>query len=390
MKIARFAESASPVLGGYPGNEYLVCRGLAGLGHDVTLFTSNAPPSRYFLDKQDMNQEQDASESFRVIRTDAALTLGGDAPLMPFLLRKAWRLGAEIVHAHEAYQPSSLMAWFLSLKNQAAFTFSQERYYTAKRRAWRVPMWMVDKTLVPLTYRSAKMATAFSSAAAAYLSEQGYPRERVKIMPMCMDPSKFQVPGTPWLRRKLGLGKKEPLVLSVARLHKSKGLVHLLEAMLKVTRAVRDVKLAIVGRGREEWNLRSYASDLGLGKSVFFLTDFIQHSELASCYHEADVFALPSLYETFGVSVIEAMAAGKPVVVSDVGGMRDTVINFETGFRVRPGDADGLARALLRLLNDSGPRESMGRQARKAALKYDWHVVARMYQTFYEELVSMN
>lgn len=383
MKIARFAEFASRDLGGYPGNEFLVCTGLAELGHDVTLFTSNATPSRYFLDRQ----EQSESERFKVVRAETVISLGGDAPLMPSILRKAWRLEADIVHAHEAYLPSSLMACFLSGKNRAHFTFSQERCYEAKRLLWKAPMWMMNRIVLPFTYGSARMSTAFSTAAADYLKGHGYSREHVRIIPMCIDVSEFQSSSKPWLRSSLSVGDA-PLLLSVARLHKSKGLIYLLQALAKVRDTIKDVKLVIIGRGREESNLRQHTNRLGLEKSVSFLTGFTPHPELVRCYSEADVFVLPSLYETFGVAVIEAMASGTPVVVSNVGGMRDTVIDGEVGFRVQPANADDLANAILRLLKDSALRKSIAQHAREAAARYDWRRVAKEYESYYHELLA--
>jgi glycosyltransferase involved in cell wall biosynthesis len=112
-------------------------------------------------------------------------------------------------------------------------------------------------------------------------------------------------------------------------------------------------------------------------------TGRFQNDELAERYQAADILINPSLSESFGMTVIEAMACGKPVIVTRVGGMQETVQHGKNGLLVRPGDATDLAEAILYLLHDDALRAAMGRASRKRAAElYSWEaVVAKWLET---------
>ena len=137
-----------------------------------------------------------------------------------------------------------------------------------------------------------------------------------------------------------------PIVLTTGRLDAQKGHRFLLEAAAQIPHA----RFVLAGDGPERGNLEAQARELELGDRVRFLgyRDDIPDL-LASC----DIFVLPSLFEGLPLSVLEAMAAGRPVVSSAIGGTDEAVVQEETGLLVPPGDAGALARALLRVLSDA-------------------------------------
>jgi glycosyltransferase involved in cell wall biosynthesis len=154
------------------------------------------------------------------------------------------------------------------------------------------------------------------------------------------------------------LPKDGPIVGNVARLAPQKGHRHLLEAAVRVPHG----RFVIVGDGELRGALERRARELGIADRVEFLGARDDVPDLLASF---DVFAFPSLFEGLCVAVIEAQAAGVPVVATRVGGIRDTVVHGETGLLVPSGDADALAAAIRRLLRDRDEAAQMAREARR-------------------------
>jgi glycosyltransferase involved in cell wall biosynthesis len=123
-----------------------------------------------------------------------------------------------------------------------------------------------------------------------------------------------------------------------------------------------------VGSGPEEPRLRELAADLGLGTDVEF-RGFVDQPELAAVYAEADIFAFPTLDDPFGIVVLEAAAAGLPVVASPFGGATlDLIEDGHNGFVIDPNDIVGWACALTRLADDPSLRQRLGSRAHQVTL----------------------
>ena len=330
-------------------------------------------------------------EGVKIHRLRTATNLGSDMPIMPDLFGKMLRTKTDIIHAHEFYNYASIVASAVAKRVGIPFTFTQERYYFVKRKMWKIPYLIFDRTLSSFVRRSTKSAVAFTNSAKIFLSQSGYPLDSIEVIPMSIDADFFRPSKDSAFRERLNLGD-EPLILSVARLHRSKGLDALLVALSKVKERIPDVKLVIVGKGPEETRLRSLARFLRLADNVIFFTDLTTHDVMPRVYASCDLFVLPSLYEPFGVAVVEAMACGKPVVASDVGGMRDTVKDGVNGFKVPMDGGDRFTRILeeriLLLLEDGELRREFGQRAREHAELFDWRKNAKRYERFYERLIG--
>jgi glycosyltransferase involved in cell wall biosynthesis len=173
-----------------------------------------------------------------------------------------------------------------------------------------------------------------------------------------------------------------PVVLALARLHRRKGIDHLLEAAARLP--VADFLIA--GDGPERPALEEQAARLGLGGRVRFLGT---RTDVAELLRSSSIFVLPSLAEGLPVSVIEAMAAGRAVVATDIPGTNEIVVDGETGLLVPPRDPLALAGALGRLLGDTALRGEMGRAGRR---RVDRHFSAgamvRRIEALYEEVLD--
>jgi len=163
--------------------------------------------------------------------------------------------------------------------------------------------------------------------------------------------------------------------------------LYLLEAMKRIREEVHDAHLYIIGKGPEEQNLRSLTEKLELSSVVTFLTRPIPNHEISALYAECDLYVQPSIVEPYGIAVLEAMACGKPVVGTRVGGMLDTVEDGETGFLVDSGNVKEMADRIM-VLKDRNKRTEMRIRAREWVVsKFDWMVVGKKYQEVIRELV---
>ncbi|MBF6592138.1 MAG: glycosyltransferase family 1 protein [Ktedonobacterales bacterium] len=183
-----------------------------------------------------------------------------------------------------------------------------------------------------------------------------------------------------WRTRMTG-GDTRPILLYVGRLSHEKNL----EILARAFCSLRDLEaqLVIVGDGPA----RAQLERLLAGQPVTF-TGYLRGEALATAYASADLFAFPSLTETFGQVVLEAMASGLPVVAFDAEGVCDLVSSERTGYLVRPGDADGFASALRTLMSTPEPRLRLGICARLHAEQRAWGQVMDELIQVYELLIA--
>ncbi len=191
----------------------------------------------------------------------------------------------------------------------------------------------------------------------------------------------------PTARAQLGLPQNERLVLFVGRLIALKGVTHLIAAMTRVVMRCPDARLIIVGDGEERDSLARLTRALSMEARVVFAGER-PHEDVIRFMRAADAFALPSLLESFGMVLIEAMSCGLPVVASDVMGIPSVVEDGRNGFLVRPGDEAGLADRLVQLLVDPGARASIAAVNTQKASGYAYSRIAAQFLSLWEGVVA--
>jgi glycosyltransferase involved in cell wall biosynthesis len=180
---------------------------------------------------------------------------------------------------------------------------------------------------------------AVSRDIARELVEQlGWPEAKVEVSYNAVDLRRIEATAPPGLREQLGAGETRPLVLTPARLDAQKGHRTLFEAIAQVPDAV----FVLAGEGPEREPLETLAAQLGIGDRVRFLG---RREDVPQLLAACDVFALPSLYEGSSLAVLEAMAAGAPVVSSAIAGTDELIEDGSSGLLVPPGDSEALAAA---------------------------------------------
>jgi D-inositol-3-phosphate glycosyltransferase len=194
----------------------------------------------------------------------------------------------------------------------------------------------------------------------------------------------------------IGLKPEDRMILFVGRIEPLKGIDTLIEAMscLDLVDGPRPVHLAIIGGEPnaqpqdmtvEMTRLQKLCDDLAVGQTVVFLGKRDQGT-LPYYYSAAETLAMPSLYESFGMVALEAMACGTPVIASEVGGLGYLVQNEVTGYTIPDRDPDALCVKISQLLNDSELRERMGQAAAQYALDYAWPKITAQIRDLYEDL----
>ena len=214
--------------------------------------------------------------------------------------------------------------------------------------------------------------------------------DRLHAVPMGVDPALFRPKPRADARAALGIRQDARVVLCVGRIEPYKGTDVLVRA-LSCFHDGRDVRLLVVGGVEEgpgvEWLLR-LARSRGLSDLLDWRPAAPQH-EMAAYYAAADVCAVPSLHETFGLAALEAMACGVPVVASDAGGLRELVRHGETGLLCPPGNAAALAEALDAVLSDPPRAARMGEAGALRAGLFTWDTSAARLAAVYAGAASV-
>jgi glycosyltransferase involved in cell wall biosynthesis len=187
------------------------------------------------------------------------------------------------------------------------------------------------------------------------------------------------------IRGALGLGDEDFVVLTVARLTRDKGHYEVLRALRQVVDEDPQVRLLLAGDGPEAEGLRREIERLALQDQVLLLG---WRQDVPALLCAAEVLLLASHREGMPVATMEAMAAGLPVVATDIPGCREQVLPGETGYLVPVADVEGIARALLALRRDPRLRRLMGERAQQAAVRFDVANVVRLQTQLYTRLLT--
>jgi glycosyltransferase involved in cell wall biosynthesis len=216
------------------------------------------------------------------------------------------------------------------------------------------------------------------------LTKIGGLEQQFVTIPFGVESEQF-VTAIPATRAEFGLDEELPVVGTVCRLvEPKKGLSVLLRAVARLECvAGRPLcQVLIVGKGPAEGMLKALSKDLGIDTRVHFTG---QRLDVPRLILLMDAFVLPSLYEGFGIAILEAMAAGKPVVATTVGGIPEFVVSGESGLLVKPGDAVSLAQAIKQLLDQPEYARSIARAGQNRARKsYSIEKSVKRHEELYE------
>jgi glycosyltransferase involved in cell wall biosynthesis len=305
----------------------------------------------------------------------------------PSMLSSGWRFvrylreeRVQIVHAHDMYSNIFASVWGRIAGAPVVIT-SRRWWHTCPNRKLRVGN--------RVAFRLSHAVLANSAAVARSVHEDGVARSEVWTVPNFADDEAFE-PLSSAERLLVRRGWRVPddalVVGCVARLDPLKDHATLLRAMASLQTPGRRAHLVLVGDGETRSALERLAEELGIRDGVSFVGEVRDGGN----HHRAfDISVLASLSEGFPNTLVEAMAAGRPVVATAVGGSVDAVVDGETGLLVEPAAPDQLSAALRRLLGDAGARSRMGRAGHERARRlYDARRTVGTLEDMYERLLA--
>ncbi len=300
--------------------------------------------------------------------------------LSPRSVRRAMaaidRFRPDVIHVHEPAAPLLSLAVCLRGPRPLVGTFHA---WSDSDRLYRVARPLVRAGIDRLSAR-----LAVSAAAAAYhAGALGLPEGAFREVPNGVDVDRFaSAEPLPELA-----GERGDRLLFVGRLERRKGLEQLLRAFIHVKAQRPGVRLFVVGEGPERSRCQSLLP-ARLRSDVVFLGE-VAHDDLPRFYASADLFVSPALGgESFGIVLLEAMAAGLPVIASGIPGYRSVVQDGIEGRLVPPGDSRALAAAVDTVLENPALREAMADEGRRTVASYDWSVIAERTRDVYRSVVD--
>jgi glycosyltransferase involved in cell wall biosynthesis len=283
-------------------------------------------------------------------------TLVATAPAVPSLVslaRYVRRHGITIIHTSDRPRDAAACVVLAQMTGAACVIQAHVGYGD----------WM--SAVLKWSLRRADALIGVSEYVAQTLVASGHDPARVHAVHNALDTADWATTSRDDARRRLGLAPDTPVVLTVCRLFPSKGPGDLVEAVGQLKGRHPDVRLLIAGKEM----VPGYASELmrradvvGAGENVTLLG---QRGDVKDLMPAADVFAMPSVGEPFGLVYLEAMASCCPVVALDSGGAPEVIVHGETGLLSAPGDLPGLVVNLSTLLGDPTLRTTMGRSGRR-------------------------
>lgn len=369
MRIAVVTQPYYPQNGGISENVHHSTLELRKLGHEVHVVTSRFRTAR-----------ESADGVFRIGRNILLPHLGALANVNAGLglkreMRRIYSIHEyDVVHIHEPMSPTLPLAAIEEAPDHLAVVGT---YHASSRRgvAYRIGHRYLRRFNERIDARVAVSHAARRFAARYFDADY-------RVVPNGVDPARFH-PRGPELP---GLASDAPTILSVGRFYPRKGVPILLRALPRIAAAVPGVRLLIVGGGPLGPWYRMLARRAPC--EVRFLGE-LPREDVPRAYRTADVFVAPSTgSESFGIVHLEAMASGVPIVASDIEGYREVLDPGREALLFPNRDADGLADAVIRVLQDRELARTMAATGRRKAEQYSWAEIARRLEALYLELVG--
>ena len=351
--------------GGVQAHVRDLARHLVRGGHDVLALAPGPAPA-----PDDEPWVRGVGRSTGVPFNGSVAPICFDPRVWPAVRRALRAHEPDVVHVHEPFAPSVSMAGAMLSPAPVLATFHA---YYERGSAHDLLYAAARPLLIPVWRRLAARIAVSEPAASIVRARMGV---TPRVVPNGVDVARFagaEPADLPPGRR----------VLFVGRLERRKGFSTALAAFASMARRRSDLQLVVVGDGPEQLAVDQLGARI---RSRVHMLGRLSDADLARCYAAADVFVAPSTgQESFGLVLVEAMAAGVPVVASDLPGYRAVMRGGEAGRLVPVGDADALAAAVDALLDDPAAAARLACAGRRRAAEFSWETVCAALETIYAE-----
>ncbi len=369
MKIAMVSPYDFTWPGGVTAHVSQLAQELTGCGHQVKVLAPHSP-----------SREGSELETFVPLGRSVPVPSGGSiarVSLSWWLYRRVREILEQecfdIIHLHEPLAPVLPLCVLECSNTVNVGTF--HAYYH------RQHLYRFSQPIMKRWHQRLHGGIAVSPAAHKYV-HNFFPRE-YRIIPNGIDVDHFTNRARPWPQFQDG----KTNILFVGRLEKRKGLKYLLEAYSRLKWEYPDTRLIVVGPGNLDKDSHRILSARNPQDVV--LVGGVPYDDLPRYYASADIYCSPATgQESFGIVLLEAMAAGKPIIASAIEGYMGIIGSGEQGLLFPRKDPEALAKALAVLIDNPDYARQLGATGRRLVEKYRWKVVARQVETYYYDCIA--
>jgi len=383
VKILQVVPFYPPKIGGVENHVYELVHRLQAHGHEVYVVTANHPP---------LNASENPENQKRLSLLTNISQQWGEIPVCPSIFRALRTFRPDIVHVHTPprFFAECTAFYFRCLSSDhIPLVVTYHLHNQSLKNLARIVWYLHNHTFQRFVFDTAdKVIVCNSQDICIMNSEFGIQREKLVVIPPGVNCSRFdpQKVKDKLLQRK-GICE-DNIILYSGRITTAKGLNFLLYAIPKILRRFEDFKVVICGSGDYKHDLISLAKDLNVSSHVIFM-DPVPANSFPSLLASCDVFVLPSLTESWGISVAEALSMERPVIATKVRGVTEIVNDKETGLIVEPGDVSALANAITQLLIDRSLAMRLAKEGRKfVKSNFDWSHLTRKFLDLYEKTIT--
>jgi glycosyltransferase involved in cell wall biosynthesis len=364
-------------IGGVERHVYNLSNELSRMGNEVTVITTQSPKHNSLSDVTNI----------KVIRVPIDFRMYS-SPVSIKILNLTFQ-EFDVVHAHTPVPLIADLAAIRNLNEGMPFILTYHNDVNKEGVFSGILAMMYNYSLGSLLLHGSDMIITTTKSYAFQSRQLRKYLYKVTVVPNGVDTERFHPKiDRCKIREKYGINEDAKVVLFVGRLAAYKGCKYLLSAFSMIIRKLKNVYLIVVGRGPLESKFKETATILGAKKRILF-AGYVKDEELPYYYATSDLFVLPSIseYEGFGMVQLEAMASGKPVIATNIAGVRDVDSEELATIHVPPKDEKALEKAILTVLRNEKLAIKMGDNGRKLVEKnYSWSRVAGNILELYKKI----
>ncbi len=360
---------------------YNLAINMAKRGHEIDVFTTS-------IDSRDSTE---IYTNMRVHRYPTSLKIASANPSIK-LIYNPLNYELDIVHAHSPIPYSDLPALLYAKRKKVPLilTYQFDGQETGGSFVRNAGVSVYNKFFIDRVMEAAEVIIATTQS---YANESPYLKrysDKIVVIPNGINVDEVTTPLTrEESRKRLGLPADVPIILFFGSLVQYKGPDILLKAFKRINDEFSNAELIFAGRGPMLSELSNLSKELGVEKHVTF-AGFVEDDLKPLYYKASDIFCLPSttMAESFGIVNLEAMAAGIPIVASDLGGIPDIVQDGVNGLLARPGEFESLADALRSLMVNSEMRIKLGDTGKELVNNYSWNEITQKTENLYTRVLE--
>ena len=389
MKILQVTNFFKPSweAGGPARVSYELSKKLMEIGHDVTVYTTDGFKWRLNVGKnKPVDVDGLRTYYFRNLSSHLARKMVLPTPYyLPIVARREIK-DFDVIHIHEYRTMPGLIVYYYATKYSVSYVLKAGGSLPIINRMQRM-----KKTFdILFGYRmlqNASKAIARNKREVKQYKKMGVNETKIEIIPVGINLNEYDnLPKKGVFRKKYSINDHEKIILFLGRIHKIKGIDLLVKAFRDLLMMLENIRLVIVGPDDGFMStLKKLVIGFKIGNRILFTGPLYEKDKLKA-YVDADVFVLPSIYETFPSTVLEAWACGVPVIVTDRCGIADFVA--KVGYVVEY-DKDQLQDALFKILSNEELRKKLGAESKKFVREnFSWDKIVKKTEALYETILT--